>query len=256
MIHFKKIIFLIASLFICMDLYAASINIPPSQILENGLSAEQLRQAADAGDPDAQYALGYMYFTGKNVPADRQTALSWIKRASVQGQEQAVEAMRLMGSSKGGSLKATAPKSPSESELTALENSADENKEAALELDEQSTHPPARSSPPKATPAKRAVSAAKANVTAPAILKAPLQHYTIQLLASSNKDALENYINAHGLEGKAKYYMTKKQKYVLLYGVYKTRLEAQNSLSKLPADIKAVRPWVKQVGQVKEGVVG
>lgn len=71
-----------------------TMAIPPSPLVNTPIA--QLEEAAQAGDPDAQYAMGYMYYEGKNLPQDVEAARNWIKRASVQGQAQAMEAMRLI----------------------------------------------------------------------------------------------------------------------------------------------------------------
>lgn len=63
-----------------------------------------LKPAADRGNPDAQYAVGYMYYYGKGVVEDRRKAWCWIKRAAVQGQPDAVVASKILKN---------APKNPS-----------------------------------------------------------------------------------------------------------------------------------------------
>ncbi|MCS4503444.1 hypothetical protein KBTX_02688 [wastewater metagenome] len=58
-----------------------------------------LYQAARAGNPRAQYALGYMYYYGQGVVADSGQAVQWIRRAARAGDPLAVEALgRLAGS--------------------------------------------------------------------------------------------------------------------------------------------------------------
>lgn len=67
-----------------------------------GCSLERIEQAAQSGDPDAQYALGYMYYYGIGTVRDAQTARLWIKRSAVQGQPLAKKAEALLSS--GGHL--------------------------------------------------------------------------------------------------------------------------------------------------------
>lgn len=43
------------------------------------------RPLAEAGDPEAQYALGYMYRNGQGVPASAATAFDWYMKAAEQG---------------------------------------------------------------------------------------------------------------------------------------------------------------------------
>lgn len=48
---------------------------------------------AQAGNPDAQYTVGYMYYTGQGVQQDEQAAVRWIQRAASNGSERAMRAL-------------------------------------------------------------------------------------------------------------------------------------------------------------------
>jgi len=48
------------------------------------------------GRPDAQYAVGYMYYYGEGVTEDRKEAWKWIAKAGRAGQIDAVEAMIIL----------------------------------------------------------------------------------------------------------------------------------------------------------------
>lgn len=61
------------------------------------LTYEQVREAAQDGDADAQYALGYMYYYGQNVSRNSQQAQFWIRKAAAQKHPQAVKAIAIMG---------------------------------------------------------------------------------------------------------------------------------------------------------------
>lgn len=52
-----------------------------------------LEPAARGGNPDAQYAVGYMYYYGLGTVQDRGLALQWMTSAANQGQPQAREAL-------------------------------------------------------------------------------------------------------------------------------------------------------------------
>ncbi|WP_392537679.1 sel1 repeat family protein [Legionella sp. 227] len=62
----------------------------------------RLKPIAEKGQPDAQYAVGYMYYYGKGVVEDRKKAWFWINAAANLGQPDAKEAVRILAS--GGSL--------------------------------------------------------------------------------------------------------------------------------------------------------
>lgn len=60
----------------------------------------KVEQAARAGDPDAQYALGYLYYYGIGTAQDRQTGLMWIRKAAAQGQPVAQQALQALSTTK------------------------------------------------------------------------------------------------------------------------------------------------------------
>lgn len=58
----------------------------------------RLLPAAEAGNPDAQYAVAYMYFYGQGVVEDRNKAIYWMKNAAKLGQPKAQQAMEILKS--------------------------------------------------------------------------------------------------------------------------------------------------------------
>jgi len=62
---------------------------------DNAEALRWYRQAADKGDANAQYALGFMYGNGEGVPQDYGEAVSWFRKAADQGN---VEAQYSLGS--------------------------------------------------------------------------------------------------------------------------------------------------------------
>ena len=55
-----------------------------------------LKPVAEKGQPDAQYAVGYMYDYGQGVVEDRKKARYWITCAADAGQPDAVAAMKIL----------------------------------------------------------------------------------------------------------------------------------------------------------------
>jgi len=239
---FYKSFFFFFSLFFSTSLYAAPV-IPPSQILGHDLSVEQLRQAAEAGDPDAQYALGYLYYHGKEVDQNTTAALNWIKRASVQGQEQALVAMRILTANK-----TTSSRMPPFKMVNVVATKKDEEIVSSLAGAASSENISAK----KVIGVTTLDTINKKPLTS--ILSAPDSYFTIQLLISSNKAEIERYIRDNYLGNNANYYLTQKHTYVLLYGAYPTRAAAQATLLNLPAAVKAQKPWIKQINQVKTSI--
>jgi len=56
----------------------------------------RLKPEADRGQPDAEYAVGYMYYYGQGVVEDRQQAWYWISRAAKAGQPDALVAIKIV----------------------------------------------------------------------------------------------------------------------------------------------------------------
>lgn len=56
----------------------------------------RLMPEAEKGQPDAQYAIGYMYYYGQGVVEDRKKAYLWIRRAADAGQPDAIQALKLV----------------------------------------------------------------------------------------------------------------------------------------------------------------
>ncbi|MBA4696113.1 MAG: sel1 repeat family protein [Legionella sp.] len=56
----------------------------------------RLKPEAKRGQPDAQYAVGYMYYYGQGVVEDRKKAWYWISKAARSGQPDAVAALDIL----------------------------------------------------------------------------------------------------------------------------------------------------------------
>ncbi len=198
----------------------AQPEIPATQIKINDLSLDELQQAAESGDPDAQYALGYLYFYGKTVTQNTQTGLNWIKRAAVQSQAQAIQALNILspGNMPNHDTIATPPAE------TAVIGKSEQN------ISSHSERP--------------ALSPIKTNVK----VDAKTGHtYAIQLLSAANKAELEKYIKTYSLKNKAMIQKNKHNQYILLYGHYKTHDEAVADLAKLHVALKSQKPWIIKV---------
>lgn len=55
---------------------------------------------ARQGDAEAQYAVGYMYYTGKGTTKDFDLALYWFERSAKQQNEKAVKALKMIDEAK------------------------------------------------------------------------------------------------------------------------------------------------------------
>ena len=208
-----------------------------------GCSLERVEQAAETNDPDAEYALGYMYYNGIGTVRDPDTAVVWIKRAAQQGQPLAISAMTAIRRAqfpKMGQihLHQTAPVAhkPASQPVTVVE--------AKKSLPrKQSVEQAARISTQAVTLHQRS-----------AISTLPAHNYTVQLFASYHLPSVQRYI--HQLSATMPYYIVSqlrqnKPMYILLAGNFKSRADATHYVHTLTDAQQATHPWVRQFGQIK-----
>lgn len=69
-------------------------------LMKYNCSVSRVQQLASQGDPDAQYALGYMYYYGVSTVRDEDNARLWISRSAAQGQPLAKKAMVMLSEDK------------------------------------------------------------------------------------------------------------------------------------------------------------
>ena len=84
--------------------------------------------------------------------------------------------------------------------------------------------------------------------------KANPNHYTLQLMASQNRQELVDYINKHKVAN-AKIITTCKNKqkwYELTVGKYASKNAANVALAKMPANIQNLKPWVRSYGSLQQ----
>ncbi len=67
-----------------------------SYLKSHDCSVKLVKNKAEQGDADAQYALGYMYYYGSGVKQNKQLGVQWIKRSALQGQVLAKQALPMI----------------------------------------------------------------------------------------------------------------------------------------------------------------
>ncbi len=60
----------------------------------------KLKPIAKCGQPEAQYAIGYMYYYGEGIVENREKAFYWINTAALAGQPEAKKALSIILKSK------------------------------------------------------------------------------------------------------------------------------------------------------------
>ena len=84
-------------------------------------------------------------------------------------------------------------------------------------------------------------------------------NYTIQLLASSQKKLMEQYIYQYFQTGEFFYYPKKLNKkvtlYILLHGNYKSLEQARQVAENYPEDIKKNKPWIRRFKSIQKSMM-
>ncbi len=183
-------------------------------------SIDKMEEAAQMGDPDAQYALGYMYYYGINTVQDSNTARMWINKAALQGQPLAKQA------------------------LSVINNTASSPAPAAVVTKKVAV----------ASTVKLAPSGLPSGLHQAKLLAANPNGYTLQLMASHEPSTLNQMIAGDDLAEKAHIYQAKlnnKPWYMLVYGEYPSVSAAHQALKALPASLRHLHPWIKSIKLVQ-----
>ena len=184
-----------------------------------GCSLDQVEQAAESNDPDAEYALGYMYYYGIGTQSDPDTAIIWIKRAASQGQPLAIEAYRAI-------RKSQFPKS------------------GEVIVNAKNKSNPVNATAPKLVTKKVNIKHAEShnnNI-------ASKNHYTIQLLASQTKAKALRYKDLLNIKQPTHIMNTHVNGvdwYVVTVGRYDTRSRAKKAIALLPKSLQNNKPWIR-----------
>lgn len=82
------------------------------------------------------------------------------------------------------------------------------------------------------------------------LLELPSAYYALQLFAATSPERVEEVAAEHGLQGMAGARVDRDGEifYVLLVGIYATREAAEQAQASLPANVRAMQPWVRRVG--------
>ena len=62
--------------------------------MNKSVAAQYFHRAAEKGHIDAQYWIGYMYYTGEGLPKNRERAIEWLTKAAEKGDGPAREWLR------------------------------------------------------------------------------------------------------------------------------------------------------------------
>lgn len=208
-----------------------------------GKSFKEIKQAATGGDPDAAYALGYMYYYGKGTHQDVDMGKAWIHRAADQGQPMAIRALQLLDQADRSKMPEMPAFSP---EGLPIETNA-----LDLGYGQGGAQQPAEIKP---TAPKRTLNyEAKER----GLLSKSSNSYTLELMSSDKEDDVINFLDKHKELNKGQVYWYRdknKNKYVVTYGAYSSDNDAMNAAESLPRDVRDLKPWAKPISSIKSGI--
>ena len=184
-------------------------------------SVDEVEQAAEQGESDAQYTLGYMYYYGIGTVQDRATAILWIEKAANQGQAEAKEALALLGQARAQGTKVdifTGQTASSTKTFSTRQNSSRQ------------------------------------------IAKYPTtcnsgKGFTIQMVGSHDIHDVDYFIQTNQLEGKVSVHRETLDGlpwYILAYGNYPSIYSAKDAIKNLPKSLRSLHPWVKSCKDFKK----
>lgn len=243
-------------------------------LMKYGCSVSRMASAAENGDPDAQYALGYMYYYGVDTARDQDSAKLWISRAAAQGQPLAKSALAML-QGKGAPAKSnvikptkastilaakTAPKTVSKSRpnKTTAKVTKPTRRPVRLAYKAKPVHVKKHTSSDHvmsvASTAAHATESLDVVQMEAGLMREPTNGYTLQLMGNHNEDAIKRFIRKHHLEGKAVYYYSTfdhSRWYMLVYGHFNTVKDAHRAISELPPELRKLQPWIKPNREIK-----
>jgi len=102
-------------------------------------------------------------------------------------------------------------------------------------------------------PTQQNIKASSDYLTEPWIKSKRAKSWTIQMLAFNEEKNVKKFIDDHQLKTKAAYFKEKTKKgvfYKLVYGVYKTKVQADFARQNLPESLKKHGPWLRSIESV------
>lgn len=235
---------------------------------------ELLPVAVSEVSPQAQYAVGYMYYNGYGVSADTESGIFWMSKAAQKGYVPAQNALRMIqednlqaarsqrqDATKGEIVRKV---NPHNDDLRAFPTS--QNKELEFVPDETLPIKLNQPSPIKTASKIKSIqkdevlqSLASSQPVNPAVSQASSPHpaktnYTLQLFGSydlSNVKELQEKLASKKLTRSWRTEREGKKWFVLTYGEFKTVADARSALEKLPDGLRDMEPWVRPVEQLK-----
>lgn len=220
------------------------------------LAYQELLVPAAKGNIDAQYALGYLYYSGKGIETNRVLGEYWIKKAALAGNINAQQALKVILSNQQN-IYSKHSTNPAKMESLQAELNTVHQKTIATKVVASLPKPTEKATFKKlAKPKNQKVKALASHHSAHEnhILAIPAHHYTIQLFDASSLFNAKNFVHKYSLSKHAlifKRTIGKKHLYVVIYGNFSTHALAQHGEALLPKTVRALKPWIRPISSVQ-----
>ncbi len=223
----------------------------------------QLLPLAVKCSPEAQYAVGYMYYYGIGIEAHKESGLFWINQAAKQMYRPAIKALILIEKNKSESYDTPLKKSNklrySESILAeSLKDPEIQKKMASVKKENKAEQDPLRMAV-KATPENKEDEVLMSlkdikPVPESVVKKIEKEKFTLQLFGSYKLDDVKELQSRLKLQ-KATYYALTQHKgrdwYVLTYGKYPVVSSAKLAKNNMPEKAQKLNPWVRNTDELR-----
>lgn len=214
----------------------------------------QLMPLAVEGSPEAQYAVGYMYYYGYGVTQDTESGLFWINRSTSKHYIPAIKALELIHKN---NLKRPPPEKKSikykysKNQLVeSLKDPDIQNKMASIKKENKIAEQPRQlayqsrieDEPDEVLLSLKPEKENKIGLTNKA-------KYTLQVFGSYNLDTVKQLQTRLNLLDSTHYALTQNKGrdwYVLTYGKYPAIYLAKLAKDDLPRGLKELKPWVRK----------
>lgn len=232
---------LLLSIIACLMLQACA-SPRMSQELEQGKISFETGQYVEAfrellpvavnGRPEAQYAVGYMYYYGYGVPQDEESGLFWMRQSADQHYIPAIKALYMIehpGPDASSAVPVECATPLREPVKPTIEN------DAILKSIPIKSQPPIVQEPRKI---KQKISS---------------RGFSLQVYGDYHLATVKDLQKKLRLSSTSHIYHTThegKDWYVLTFGNFTTVQEASATKSNLPDDLRHLKPWVRKTGSL------
>ena len=222
----------------------------------------KIQGPAKAGNAEAEYALGYMYYYGKGTPVNQELGKKWILKSAQASNRNAQQAYQMILARE---QQIVPDKTSSKETGKQMESATVAGKQAKHAATVSSTAVVAKQTVKAATIVPATTIKASHNTAKPhyttdehSLLAANGKYYALQLLAASKASYAADYISKHKLGVAAKYFHRKingKDLYIVVYGNYPTHQAAVAGIKTLPQDVQKLKPWIRHIADIQAHIM-